>query len=110
MQLEALDLFSFYDIIFSLKEAYNSSPYVQYHRFNSFAPIRKYNNCKWFVDGLDYFDSLYYDLINAESEVFITGWWVSPEFYLKRPVGKTLNQETRLDRVLEMLAIKGIKV
>lgn len=38
--MEASDLFHFVDLIASIKEAMRLSPYVELHRYDSFAPIR----------------------------------------------------------------------
>ena len=37
----------------------------------------------------------------------MTGWWISPQFCLKRPDPE---KESRLDRVLEQVAKNGIKI
>jgi phospholipase D1/2 len=64
----------------------NNSPYMKLHQHSSFAPLRKDCQCKWYVDGEEYFQDLY-DLLNtAVSEVYITDWWLSPELFLQRPV------------------------
>ena len=49
-------------------------------------------------------------LLEAQKEVFICDWWLSPELYLKRPVSKDKNQEYRLDRVLKKIADRGVKI
>jgi len=49
--LEAKYLFGFVDLIASIKDALRLSPYVDLHRYDSFAPIREKATCKWFVDG-----------------------------------------------------------
>ena len=46
----------------------------------------------------------------ARNEVFITDWWLSPELYLRRPVSKEKNQETRIDVVLKTIASRGVNV
>jgi phospholipase D1/2 len=78
----------------------------------SFAPIREKVPVKAYVDGAEYFADAYEALKAAKEEVFITGWWVSPEMYLKRPVGgrHTKNQESRLDRILNDIASRGVRV
>ena len=47
-------------------------------------------------------------LENAKLEIFITDWWLAPEFYLKRPIPK--NEDSRVDRVLIRAAQRGVKV
>ncbi|KAL4487944.1 hypothetical protein ABPG72_022804 [Tetrahymena utriculariae] len=110
VRLECYSQFHFYDVLAACKEAISLSPYIEIHRFDSFAPERKDAECKWFVDGYDYFKDLYYDLKNAKSSVYITDWWLSPENYLLRPVGEVTNQESRLDRVLQSLGEKGVSI
>jgi phospholipase D1/2 len=46
----------------------------------------------------------------AKNEVFITDWWLSPELYLKRPVSREKNQDTRIDVVLRTIASRGVNV
>jgi phospholipase D1/2 len=47
-------------------------------------------------------------MCKAKSEIFITGWMVTPFFLLVRP--KSLDSEYRLDRVLQRCAENGVKV
>ena len=110
LTLTALSLFEFYDILFAISEASSRSLYTNLQRHNSFAPVRAKGHCKMYVDGEDYFKDVCDSLLSAQSEVFIAGWWVSPKLYLKRPVGGSLNQDTRLDKVLLYLAQKGVQV
>ena len=46
--------------------------------------------------------------MKAKYEVFIRGWWVCPELYLRRPAES--NEHTRLDRVIKCVALRGVKV
>ncbi|EAR83685.1 phospholipase d1 (macronuclear) [Tetrahymena thermophila SB210] len=110
LQLEADDLFHFVDVIAGIKDAMRLSPYIELHRYDSFAPIRQKSFCQWFIDGEGYFSQLYEKLSKASHEVFITDWWLSPEMYLQRPVNQYTNQETRLDRVLKKIAERGVKI
>jgi phospholipase D1/2 len=63
-----------------------NSEYSTIHRYNSFAPIRQNCGIDFFVDGADYYKEVALALLQARKEVFISGWWVSPQFYLIRPV------------------------
>ncbi len=47
--------------------------------------------CKWYVDAENYFSDVCDALLSAKHEVFITDWWLSPQLYLKRPVGSEFN-------------------
>ena len=82
----------------AINRAFNSSEWSPNFdkRFNSFAPQRENNYCKWFVDGESYFSAVYDALISAKSEVYITDWWLSPKLYLKRPVA--FNSSTQIGR------------
>ncbi|EGR28742.1 phospholipase d1, putative [Ichthyophthirius multifiliis] len=108
--LEACDLFSFFDFLFALKQAMQQSPYLGIHRFASYSPEREKNDCVTYVDGEDYFKELYKCLKKAEREIFITDWWLSPQFYLVRPVGENENNQTRIDLILSQKSRQGIKI
>ncbi len=98
-------------MIILLKSLYTSltnSPYVKINRFNSFSPIRSKNFVSCFINGEGYFSDLLRALDNAKFEIFIRGWWVSPELYLRRPV--ETYPESRLDKVLARAAVRGVKV
>ncbi|OMO96683.1 Phospholipase D family, partial [Corchorus capsularis] len=49
------------------------------------APQRGLNEdgsqAQWFIDGKSAFASIE----KANSETFITGWWLCPELYMRRP-------------------------
>lgn len=85
-----------------------NSPYVKINRYNSFSPLRSKNFVNCFINGESYFRELLHDLDNAKFEVFIRGWWVSPELYLRRPIESY--PETRLDKVLARAAARGVKI
>ena len=79
-----------------------------HNRFHSFAPQRAQNGVKWFVDGCGYFYALSVAIENAQSQIWIMDWWLSPELYLRRPPSK--NESYRLDRMLKAAAERGVKV
>jgi hypothetical protein len=79
-----------------------------HNRFHSFAPPRTENNAKWFVDGCGYFWALSVAIEQAQSQIWIMDWWLSPELYLRRPPSK--NEDYRLDRMLKAAAERGVKV
>ncbi|KAI1885071.1 hypothetical protein AGOR_G00216410 [Albula goreensis] len=82
--------------------------FLRENRHGSFAPIRENTPTKWFVNAAGYFDAIADALEGAKEEIFITGWWLSPEIFLKRPVvdGNTW----RLDYVLKRKAEQGVKI
>ena len=64
----------------------NYSLLVQSNKYMAYTNSKKYNVCKWFSDGKDYFEDLYINLMNAKYSIYITDWWMSPEVFLRRPV------------------------
>lgn len=81
--------------------------YLSVKRFGSFANVRQ--NCKadYYVDGKGYFAAVCDAILTAKNSIFITDWWLSPFFCLKRPDPL---QETRFDKVIEKVANSGIRV
>ncbi|XP_025018456.1 phospholipase D2 isoform X2 [Tetranychus urticae] len=82
--------------------------YTQPNRYESFAPPRPNTPCQWYVDGVSYFEAVAEALDSAKEEIFITGWWLSPEIYLKRPV--IHGDIWRLDILLSRKASQGVAV
>ncbi|OAY44001.1 phospholipase D zeta 1 isoform X1 [Manihot esculenta] len=82
------------------------------HRFGSFAPPRGLTDdgsqAQWFVDGQAAFEAIAFAIENAKSEIFITGWWLCPELYLRRPF--QCNSISRLDSLLEAKANQGVQI
>jgi phospholipase D1/2 len=78
------------------------------HRFQSFAPQREGNDAKWYVDGCGYFWAVSIALENAQHEIWILDWWLSPELYLRRPPAQ--NEHYRLDKMLFAAAQRGVKI
>lgn len=81
---------------------------VEVYRFESFAPVRENNHVQFLIDGEDYFSNLAMEIERAESRILICGWWISPEFYLIRPVKE--HENYRFDRLLRRVAEKGVKI
>ncbi|RXH82202.1 hypothetical protein DVH24_036543 [Malus domestica] len=82
------------------------------HRFGSFAPPRGLTDdgsqAQWFVDGEAAFEAIASSIEGAKSEIFITGWWLCPELYLRRPFDS--NSSSRLDALLEEKAKQGVQI
>ena len=111
LKIKAYSLWQMYDILRALQESIKNCPYIKLNRFISFAPNHPSSSyCKWFIDAQGYFSEIYEDLNKAKEDVYITDWWLSPELYLKRPVSESINQESRLDRVLNKIASNGIRI
>ncbi|KAJ8424960.1 hypothetical protein Cgig2_000547 [Carnegiea gigantea] len=82
------------------------------HRFSSFAPPRGLTDdgskAQWFIDGHAAFEAIAFAIENAKSEIFICGWWVCPELFLRRPFKD--HTSSRLDALLEAKAKQGVQV
>ncbi|WCJ23428.1 phospholipase D P1 [Euphorbia peplus] len=82
------------------------------HRFGSFAPPRGLtedgSQAQWFVDGRAAFDAIASSIEDAKSEIFICGWWLCPELYLRRPFHA--HAASRLDDLLEAKAKQGVQI
>lgn len=88
--------------------ATKGSEWTEEHPHGSYAPVRQNTVTQWFVDGESYFDAVAGALEAAEEEIFLAGWWISPELYLRRPI--TAGHEWRLDNVLKRKAEAGVKI
>ena len=55
-----------------------------------------------FVNGKSYMQALAKALLTAQEEVFIGGWWISPEIMLIRP---SEDETFRLDILLGKIAV-----
>ncbi|KAK4380074.1 hypothetical protein RND71_001936 [Anisodus tanguticus] len=82
------------------------------HRFGSYAPPRGLtedgSQAQWFVDGESAFEAIALAIEEAKSEIFICGWWVCPELYMRRPFHT--NASFRLDALLEAKAKQGVQI
>ncbi|CAK8572500.1 unnamed protein product [Lathyrus sativus] len=82
------------------------------HRFGSFAPIRGLtvdgSQAQWFIDGEAAFEAIASSIQDAKSEIFITGWWLCPELYMRRPFDSF--PTFRLDSLLEEKAKQGVQI
>ncbi|CAK7340604.1 unnamed protein product [Dovyalis caffra] len=82
------------------------------HRYGSYAPPRGLaedgSQAQWFVDGHAAFEAIASGIENAKSEIFITGWWLCPELYLRRPFQD--HASSRLDSLLEAKAKEGVQI
>lgn len=86
LKLKALNLFDWVQFIYYVKIGFGSCEYVSINRYGSFAPIRSKCNLKYLIDGEEYFSEVATRLMQAQKEVFITDWWLSPQFHLLRPI------------------------
>ncbi|RKP19740.1 phospholipase D/nuclease [Rozella allomycis CSF55] len=91
-----------------LKKQSFVNEFCKVHPHGSFAPVRLNCHVEWFIDGQDTFKSIYEAINNAQRQIFIHGWWVSPELYLLRP--SHLYPESRLDKLLKLKASQGVQI
>ncbi|KAI8391192.1 uncharacterized protein BYT42DRAFT_474927 [Radiomyces spectabilis] len=73
----------------------------EYHRYDSFAPVRHGARVKTYVDGQDYCWAVSEAIEHAKESIFIEDWWL----YLRRPPVKY--PEYRLDALLKRKAEQG---
>lgn len=78
------------------------------NRFDSFAPVRSKVFAQWLVDGRDYMWNVSRAISMAKDVIYMHGWWISPELYMRRPAA--ISQKWRLDRLLQRKAREGVKI
>ncbi|KAL4937712.1 hypothetical protein BDV06DRAFT_232383 [Aspergillus oleicola] len=81
---------------------------IEINRYTSSTAVRDGNNVKFHVDGCAYFWAVSEALLAAKESIWILGWWLSPEVYLRRPPSE--NEQYRLDRMLLAAAQRGVKI
>ncbi|CAL8273449.1 unnamed protein product [Merluccius merluccius] len=82
--------------------------FLREHRFGSFAQEEENILAKWYVNGKTYMEDVADALEEAQEEIFITDWWLSPEIFLKRPVVE--GNRWRLDCTLKRKAQQGVRI
>ncbi|KAF0716164.1 Aste57867_2992 [Aphanomyces stellatus] len=100
-----------------LKQAWHDCAYTQPHRHNSFAPMRpsvgpndQTNVAQHLVDGEETFAMMHDHIRRATREIFITGWWISPNYSLVRSGPPHERLETELAVLLKEAAQRGVQV
>ena len=108
LTIRAKNIKDFYQFIYFVKYAlkYNELVKENSNRFRSFSPETEKNSVEFFVDGEDYFKDLAHAIESAKKDIHMTGWWVSPEFFLIRPCSK--NARYRFDNLLKAAAERGV--
>ncbi|KAM9189911.1 phospholipase D1 isoform 2-T3 [Dugong dugon] len=86
----------------------HGSDFLKDHRFGSYAAIQENTLAKWYVNAKGYFEDVANAMEEAEEEIFITDWWLSPEIFLKRPVVE--GNRWRLDCILKRKAQQGVRI
>eukprot|EP01059_Diplonema_ambulator_P013221 TRINITY_DN23744_c0_g1_i1.p1 TRINITY_DN23744_c0_g1~~TRINITY_DN23744_c0_g1_i1.p1 ORF type:complete len:827 (+),score=304.17 TRINITY_DN23744_c0_g1_i1:38-2518(+) len=65
----------------------------------------------YYVDGEEFFPNLAKEILQAQSEILMAAWWLSPYIYLDRKMGdKTVDQNCRLDNLLQRKAFEGVRI
>ncbi|XP_039092444.1 phospholipase D1 isoform X2 [Hyaena hyaena] len=82
--------------------------FLKDHRFGSYAAIQENTLTKWYVNAKGYFEDVANAMEEAQEEIFITDWWLSPEIFLKRPVVE--GNRWRLDCILKRKAQEGVRI
>ncbi|GKF07495.1 phospholipase D zeta 1-like protein [Tanacetum coccineum] len=59
------------------------------------------------INGHAAFDAIALAIENANPEIFMCGWWLCPDLYLRRPIHA--NASSRLDALLEAKAMQGVQ-
>ncbi|XP_007517979.1 phospholipase D1 isoform X2 [Erinaceus europaeus] len=86
----------------------HGSNFLKDHRFGSFAAVQENTLAKWYVNARGYFEDVANAMEEAQEEIFITDWWLSPEIFLKRPVVE--GNRWRLDCILKRKAQQGVRI
>ncbi|XP_006890415.1 PREDICTED: phospholipase D1 isoform X2 [Elephantulus edwardii] len=86
----------------------HGADFLKDHRFGSYAAIHENILAKWYVNAKGYFEDVANAIEEAQEEIFITDWWLSPEIFLKRPVVE--GNRWRLDCILKRKAQQGVRI
>jgi phospholipase D1/2 len=74
---------------------------------SSFAPVRRANAIRLMIDGEMYFRNVAEEISKAQSEIYITDWWLCSKYYLVRPISLASAQDTDMYR-LDCLLNKAV--
>jgi len=113
--------FELLDWLEALISSIIKNPYCRKNDLYSFSPIRgtekrnDYNYAQWYINAYKYFEDIADCIKQAEREIYITDWWLSPNIYLKRPVevdekGNDISPDYRLDILLKEAAERKVRV
>lgn len=108
LKLLAKNETTLHQFIESIKTTSEVTIWTKFKRFDSFSPIRTNVAAQWIVDGRDYFWNVSRAILNAKETIYIHGWWLSPELYLRRP--PCISEDWRLDRLLKKKAKEGVRI
>jgi len=111
-------IFSSTEKIINIK--FNIKRFLQLsNEYDSFASKKENNYVDYFIDGKDYFNDLFEKLMNAKKSIYIIGFTIDPEVFLRRPVDEkiyidmkknnilTKNFEGNITRLMDILYLKS---
>ncbi|VIO94868.1 Phospholipase d protein 1, putative [Brugia malayi] len=82
--------------------------WLENHPYGSTFPVRRAQSVQWFVDGRSFMEHAANMMELAREEIFIAGWWLSPEIFMKRPPVE--GNRWRLDEILKRKAEQGVRI
>ncbi|KAM3718441.1 Phospholipase [Dirofilaria immitis] len=82
--------------------------WLENHPYGSTFPVRRAQCVQWFVDGRSFMEHAANMMELAREEIFIAGWWLSPEIFMKRPPVE--GNRWRLDEILKRKAEQGVRI
>ncbi|VDN02247.1 unnamed protein product [Thelazia callipaeda] len=82
--------------------------WLECHPYASTFPVRRAQSVRCFVDSRSFMEHAANMMELASEEIFIAGWWLSPEIFMKRPPVE--GNRWRLDEILKRKAEQGVKV
>ena len=83
---------------------------ISENTYESFADERPGNNARGFINAKEYFEDLFYSILNAKRSIYICGLCISPELFLIRPVSANVNYETKFMDVLKIKAEEKVMI
>ncbi|CAF5059293.1 unnamed protein product [Rotaria sp. Silwood1] len=91
-----------------LTDVKSRSLFAERNLFQSYAPRRQQQYAHWFfINGQSYMETVAKSILAAREDIFIAGWFISPELMLIRPCD---DDSMRLVNLLNKRAEEGIRV
>ena len=103
--LKAKNLSDYVSFLYSISESMKSS-HLRNIQYGASSLVRSLNDVDFMVDAEDYFKGVSEEIERAEKQIFMCGWWISPELPLIRPY----SEKYRLDRLLQAAAKRGVMI
>lgn len=107
MKIRMKDEKDYLIFLYYLKEAAQSKkknvPYF------SSSMVTTNNDITYLVDAESYYKQVVEEISKAKRQIYMLGWWVSPELYLVRPVTPE-TEKYQLFKLLDKKATEGVKI